>query len=223
MKNTLLLISLLFSLVSFGQDTFKKYENKTGYIVYKYSGSATGYQKLSWTDYGHKEYVENSLSMSVMGFTTNENSFLLTLGSTQYKWDKGKTEGIKMVNPISKEYESYEGEYSKEMYKAVMDSLGYKHKGTEVILGKKADIYEGSMGKFWIWEGIMLKSTMNIMGMEMTVIATEIKLDATVSASKFVLPKNVKFKDVDAERNEAIENSNLDDQMKEMLRQMNGN
>jgi len=225
MKTILMLFAIIASLQIFAQDgDFQKYEQETGYVAYKYSGSAKGTQEMYWEGYGNKEFIESNVTISIMGFSTTEASTVLTLGYTQYSWRKGAKEGVKMENVITREYAEQEIDYSEDIHKAVMDSLGFKFEGNETILGKSADVYVGGLGKFWIWKGLVLKSVVNAMGAEMIIEATEIKFNASVSDSKFELPKGVTFKDVEEQRAEGIDGSNnpdMKEELQDLFKQMN--
>lgn len=217
---TLSVMAAVFAIAQTGD--FQKYEIESGYITYNYSGGASGTQKMYWTDFGQKELVESNITVSVMGFSSTENSLNLTLGYTQYSWRKGSSEGIKMENPITREYAELKSAYTEDLHKAVMDSLGYKKEGTEMILGKTADVYVGGLGKFWIWNGFVLKSVVNAMGIEMVIVATEIKLNASVSDSKFALPKGIEFKEMNEQFMPGGDNDEIQENLKELLKQMNG-
>ncbi len=79
-----------------------------------------------------------------------------------------------------------------------MRALGFSDTGeTDTILGKKCEIWQGSLGEICIWKGLALRSKTKIFGMKMEEVATKITIDTKVSTSKFKVPKGMEIQEVE--------------------------
>ncbi len=189
----LILISCVLVTNSFA-GKFKKYPFKSGKIVYEYQGSTKGERIMYWDDYGFKEVtIEKYTIKGFLGMTTKTNSTTLYSGKYMYSWENDDDKIFKEENPLA--YSIENGNFDENDYdaygKAVMDSMGFKKVDDEKILGKKCEVYKG-IGKIWIWKGITLKMKTEMLGVNITFAATEIKTKVRVPKSVFELPKDKK-------------------------------
>ena len=63
--------------------------------------------------------------------------------------------------------------------------MGFNETTHEIVAGCECDKYVGDNGKLWVWNNIILKSEMEIMGIKITTEATEVVIGVEIDASKF--------------------------------------
>ncbi len=69
----------------------------------------------------------------------------------------------------------------------------------EVFMGKKCRVFDMKsvvdgmevLARVWVWEGIPLKTVSTVSGMEVSMEATEIKVNVRIPDSKFIVPKGI--------------------------------
>jgi hypothetical protein len=163
----------------------KVFNVKSGYAKFTTSMDLT--RELWWDDYGNKQYEENY--MEIMGYKSGTN--ILTVDGFKYDWDPESKQGSK-----SKSYMAPATDYSI-MEDADIKKYGVKFEGKEKIAGKECEvisIQEPLKSKTWMWQGIPLKSQTPFGKADMVMEAVEVR-EESVDASKFEIPKDVKFKE----------------------------
>ncbi len=197
MKKKLFLILILMTLysITIGQD-FKRYQFKSGKVVYKMSGIQTGTETLYFDDYGRKEVHFNESVIDMMGVKQKSNTQTIMEGKYIYTIDKEKNTAQKMENPLYSMF-SDEDDLQK-VGEEIMKKMGGKKVGTETINGKECEIWEVQKmgGKIWVWESISIKTVVNMMGMIITQEAESIEMDIDVSADLFNIPEGIEIKDL---------------------------
>lgn len=191
----IILISLLVSIAISAQD-FKRYQFKSGKVVYETSGSMTGTETMYFDDYGMLELKETKATLEMMGIKQVTDTKVLMNGKWIYTIDKNSGEANKMENPLYSMFP--EGGDLEKVGEEMMINMGGKKIGSETLLGKECDIWEIKklMSKVWVWKSIPIKSVVNMMGMNITQIATNVEVDISVSSDKFKIPEGVEFKDM---------------------------
>ncbi len=191
----LILISLIFTIVISAQD-FKRYEFKSGKVKYTSTGSMTGTETMYFDNYGMLELKETKATLEMMGIKQVTDTKTIMNGKWVYTIDKNSGEANKVENPLYSMFPK--GGDLEKVGEEMMINMGGKKIGTETLLGKKCGIWEIKklMSKVWVWKSIPLKSEVNMMGMNITQIATSVEVDINVSADKFKIPEGVEFKDV---------------------------
>lgn len=202
MKTRLYLLFVLFVIYSItnGQD-FKRYQFKSGKVVYKLSGMMTGTETMYFDDYGRKEARFNESEMNMMGTKQKINRQTITDGKYIYSINKQNNTAQKMDNPI---YTMFSKEDDlKKVGEDIMKKLGGKKIGNETIKGKNCEIWDVQKlgGKIWVWNSIAIKSDINMMGMKMTQIAESVETDIDVSPDLFKLPKGINIQDMSSMNN----------------------
>jgi len=202
MKTRLYLLFVLFVIYSItnGQD-FKRYQFKSGKVVYKLSGMMTGTETMYFDDYGRKEARFNESEMNMMGTKQKINRQTITDGKYIYSINKQNNTAQKMDNPI---YTMFSKEDDlKKVGEDIMKKLGGKKIGNETIKGKNCEIWDVQKlgGKIWVWNSIAIKSDINMMGMKMTQIAESVETDIDVSPDLFKLPKGINIQDMGSMNN----------------------
>jgi hypothetical protein len=198
MKNLLLLSLLAILVFSCSNDsTNKRYGIKSGIITYKTSmmGMETS-KTVYFKDYGAIE--TNLVDGGMMGMTGKSHQ--VQKDGFIYMYQEGQKEGmkIKIADSIATEQSNLFTEES------IVKKEGGKKTGTEKILEKECSVYEitkdGINSKIWIWNKIPLKMTVSQQGMEVVMIATELKETSDFPKGIFDLPSEITFKEMKDEQ-----------------------
>ncbi|MCK5455570.1 MAG: hypothetical protein KAI45_00495 [Melioribacteraceae bacterium] len=197
MKKRLFFILMLTALysITIGQD-FKRYQFKSGKVVYKMSGIQTGTETLYFDDYGRKEVHFNKSVIDMMGVKQKSNTQTIMEGKYIYTIDLEKNTGQKMENPL---YEMFSDEDDlQKVGEDIMKKMGGKKVGTETLNGKECEISEVQKmgGKIWVWNSLAIRTVVNMMGMNITQEAESIETDIDVSPDLFKIPKGIEIKDI---------------------------
>ncbi len=194
MKKTLFLL-LIISVVISAQD-FKRYQFKSGKVKYKTSGSMKGTETMYFDNYGMLELKETKATLEMMGIKQVTDARTIMNGKWVYTIDNNSGKANKVENPLYSMFP--EGGNLEKVGEEMMKNMGGKKIGSETLLGKKCDIWEIQklMSKVWVWKSIPIKSEVNMMGMNITQIATSVEVDIKISADKFKIPEGVEFKDM---------------------------
>lgn len=179
--------------------SLKFYPFRTVELLYAYSGSTTGSQRLIFDDYGRKQKEETKSETKMFGFTTKTNEVKLNDNGYIYQWIVGEKTGSKMKNELIMSMMDEGIANPEDAWEKTKAYLKLVKVGNEPILGKPCEIWEGSGVKFWFWKYLTLKSEITIAGQTMVLTATSVKTDVPIAASEWVLPTNVVFKEVDLE------------------------
>lgn len=137
-------------------------------------------------------YTENRSTGEV-----NLSSIVIVKNATTYMIDPVAKTGLKMENPFghndigdAKEVLGFQEERKVKM-------LGSQLSGTEVLNGKKCDVYKDDaeeMGQTtYIHKGLILKTIINMEGEEIVSEATDIQFNINIPKDKFEIPKGIKF------------------------------
>jgi len=191
----LILILLVVSTVISAQD-FKRYQFKSGKVQYESTGSMSGTETMYFDNYGMLEVKETKATLEMMGIKQVTDTKVIMDGKWIYTLDNNSGEANKMENPLYSMFP--EGGDLEKIGEEMMLNMGGKKIGTETLLGKECDIWEIKklMSKVWVWKSIPIKSEVNMMGMNITQIATSVEVDISVSPDKFKIPEGVEFKDI---------------------------
>jgi len=198
MKNIIILLTVMMVLYSttVGQD-FKRYQFKSGKVVYNMTGMQTGTETLYFDDYGRKEVHFNESTIKMMGIEQKSNTQTILEGKFIYTINKDNNTAQKMENPL---YEMFSDEDDvKKIGEDIMKKMGGKKVGTETLNGKECEVWEVPKmgGKIWVWNSISIKTEVNMMGMTITQEAKSIETDITVSSDLFKIPEGIEIKTID--------------------------
>lgn len=215
MKFTALLIIALFVSTNLFSGHYKKYNDKTGKLVYTLSGSINGEYIYIWDDWGYKELLEQKTTTKVFGFKSEDHNFSLVQGKFTYNWKEGDDQITKMENPALSAFD--DGKYNqKEIEKTaeeILKALKFEYQGKEMCEGKLCHKWIGeSIGTTtWYWNTYSIKSNVKMMGIEYTMVVKEMNLGAAVDKSLLEIPKNKKIVEVDAQLKQQ-QNENSDEE-----------
>ena len=199
MRETKLWIGLLviFTLSTTLQAAAKRYEVKSGMVIYKVEGGGsilgfstktTGTHTLYFKDWGNVEVRKEDEKETSMGKTTQQHTLQKIDHGTVYSVnEKHKTiikQDIAMLKQMDKK-----GKNMSAMGKDMMKQMGGKKIGTGKVLGYPCEIWELMGSKTWLYKGVPLKTQANIMGFKHLEVATSAKFNVSISNSHFALPK----------------------------------
>ena len=163
-----------------------RYDIKSGVIFYNAPMGAK--QELYFDDYGAKEVFITSVDLGI----AKAKSIEIRKDGFTYRYDEGKTEGVKSS------WYTNDFNYSKPD-PAMMERYKVKELGTETIGGKGCKKYSaefsGTPIMTWVWNNIMVKSITNFGGKDMVIEATKIE-ETSVDPKLFELPAGVTFKEM---------------------------
>lgn len=176
---------------------------KSGYIEYELTGSTQGYKKIWWDDHGDKEYeeIKSNSEVKFMGMVQKEetHSITITVGDKFWSLNLLENSGIKGTIPsydASEHYSENLTEAEKKQFEDnILNAFGGERLEPEMFLGHKCDVIEVMGAKSWIYKGVILKSTANMMGIEINEIAVKFDENKSIPASRFYPPNNVNYEE----------------------------
>jgi hypothetical protein len=202
MKKTVLsmIMATVVMAVSFAQD--KRYGIERAILKKNTVMNMAGMQQTISSvqyidDYGRKESTETFMSMQGQTFTV----FTLMKDGYIYNANMVAKQGTKINMAIMNDYKTVN-------YLNITDELRQKYKivdkGNEQVLGKACKGYELTITvqgqsvnvTVWVWQGLALKSSMNVAGNTINEEVTEIQEGAAISKEKFELPEGVTFNEM---------------------------
>lgn len=196
---TLIGSSMLFASV----DKMKKYEIKSGKIVYDISTSGNvmgmvkiemkGTKKVTFNDNGLNELVEeHKVTKEVaMGQAKEDKSHTIQYMKDDfiYSVDFKMKKITRIKNPAMDMMKMFGDKKSmKKTAEEMMKSMGGKKTGTDKVLGYTCEVWEMMGVTQCIYKGIPLRIKSNIMGMKNMDIATKADFDISLNKDDFALP-----------------------------------
>lgn len=187
--------------ITLKEPEFKKYPFKSAVIEYTFSGDGSGTMKHYIDYWGAREVQEDKSAIKMMGQERKNNMLVISDQDTAYQIDMDKKEGMKMKDPrwdqMIQQFKSAKPEekenFAGAMMKKSMQQFQAKSLGTEEVLGKKCDIMEMQGYKISLWNGLPLKSVVEMQGMKMTVLATKLETDVDIPSNLFIPPDGIKW------------------------------
>jgi hypothetical protein len=170
-----------------------KYTLKSGVVEYKTTVMGMeAKQTLSFDDYGAKELT--SVSIEMMGYKST--SYTLNRDGYIYSYDLEKKTGTKMkaVPQANIDFANLTDEVVKDMK--------IKKEGEESFLGKTCTKFSidndklSMKGNYLVWNGIPLKTDVDMGSMKMVLEAIKLDENASIPATTFDVPADVKFTDL---------------------------
>ncbi len=190
-----------------------KYPFKSAVIHYEIKGQTQNGTEDLYIQ-GIKTRREKHIIVNALNRTEKQDLLVIDDGINVYYIDLNKKTGTKMLSPRKMLEDLTPGERKKmeETGKVLIKGITGKTDnipiGTEEILGKPCEIYEIFGVKSWQWEGIPLKTEMEMVGKNAQV-ATSIETDVTIPASRFRVPSGIKIKDITGEQKDLLKKNIL--------------
>jgi outer membrane lipoprotein-sorting protein len=178
-------------------DVKGKYQIKSGIITF--ASETMGMSQnvtIYFDDYGNKECTETTGEM--MGIKSHNLS--LTKDGFMYSIDLTNKTGTKMKTNINAQ-KNKDIDFSS-LSEEMMKQMHIKKLGTETFLGKTCDKYSiddpamKMKGTYVVWNGISLKSEIDMSGIGIKLIAKKIEENATIPADRFEVPKDIKITEI---------------------------
>ncbi len=201
------LISVLLSVVFLvnAQNEKKRhlYALKSGYVKYELTGNTTGTEEMWWDNYGEltKVIIKAKTVTEILGFKNEQEDHKLEIlnNNILYEVDYIENRNTKMDYSLDGQGGSQKNmseEEQKKMEEKILKGMGGKRLGKEKFLSYNCEVITVLGFKSWIYKGIPLKTTGNILGLETNKIATSFQPNKRISASEFEPPKDVEFEDL---------------------------
>ncbi len=201
-RNVITILCVLISILAYSQEDLDQFLVKSGYIEYELTGSTKGTKKIWWDNYGDKEREEiKSVSeVKIFGMVQKEEVHSIHISNGDKYWDINLLDGTGVTGDDSN-YDAVD--FSEDMTDAekkkfeedLLNALGGKRLDPENFLGYKCEIIEVMGAKSWLYKGIALKSTANMMGIEVNETAIKFEENKNIPASKFEPPVDIEFKE----------------------------
>lgn len=171
-----------------------RYSLKSGIITFKATVMMMDQEIITYfDDWGSKQF--NEINISFMG--QKMKNYTLRTDTCTYTWDPDKKAGIKTaIDSVN----TADVNFNK-LTDAIIKKFQIKEEGAAVILGRQCKVYSmnfpetGITGKSYIWNGITLKTDASAKGIGVVMEATKIEENVAIAADKFMVPKDVKFKE----------------------------
>lgn len=152
---------------------------------------------LYFDDYGSRESVETigEMDMGVAGKVKIQN-LSITKDGYSYSIDMTNKAGTKTKIPTTGNQKDID---FSNLTDDMMKQMKISKLGTEEIMGKTCDKYLMNdpalkmKSTYSVWNGIPLKSEIDMAGIKATVTTTKIEENCTVPAEKFEIPKDIKL------------------------------
>lgn len=211
MRTIITTLLLLFSISLFAQkgyDLQKRFQVKSGHVVYELTGTVTGSKEIWFDDFG-KKYREEVNSEEVVktrkkSEIVKNHSLNISDGTYYYTVNLFTNEGTKMHKDAVPDFSILgsgmnDGEMEK-LGEGLMNMFGGKvEKKSEQVLGRTCDVAKIAGATVWSYKGVPLKSTAKIRSVLMNETAVEFGENIKVSASMFTPPSDAKIEDVSAQ------------------------
>jgi hypothetical protein len=198
----IIFLSLFFTVSLLAQQQGKYYFTKSGHIEYTLGGNTTGTKSVWFDNYGMLMYTltESTTTVKIMGFSNKTSEKKLEIRKGNQIWlanlldNTGSQMSIEAQTEIGKEITSGQSDaqlHAKE--RKIITDIGGEIEGYENFLGRNCLKFTLGSNKFLQFKGIPLKSFTTLIGITYTETATSFDTNAAVPATKFELPKNIKF------------------------------
>jgi hypothetical protein len=181
----------------FSQD-FRRYKIRSGIVEYKLSGMQTGTETLYFDRWGMREAKYTQTEIKAGSISVKQNRLGLLDGEWPYAVDLDQKTGTKIATPMMKELAGAakrEGKDATDLGEEMLARMGGRKIGMETLLGKTCDVWEikSLNAKSWVWQGLTLKTEVNMMGKTTTTEAVRLQDNVSVPEEKLTLPQDVKI------------------------------
>jgi hypothetical protein len=156
---------------------------------------------IYFDDFGSKECMETKgeMDMGMGGKVTTANNINLIKDGYTYDINLLNKAGTKMKIPTTGPKKDVD---FNNLTEDLMKQMKITKLGTEDVMGKTCDKYSmndattSMKGTYWVWNGIPLKTEIDIAGVKATTTTTKIDESAVILADKFEIPAGIKITDL---------------------------
>jgi len=177
------------------------YKVKSGMLISEMTGIMKNMKVVSTTffdDYGRKERTETLSRFEMMGNETETRGLTIKRDGYIYTIDLNEKTATRM-NPKTS-FNQGDFDFSA-MSEELIKKYNFKKLGTEKYLDKDCEVMSFEMpamnmkGKVWLWEGITLKSEVDMGKMHTLIAVNKIETDIPVDPGKFEIPGDIQIKE----------------------------
>jgi len=193
----LMMMAVVIFTTAFGQE--KRYGIESAIVKKKTVMKAQGMEQTMssvqyFADFGRKESVELTMNMQGQSFT------VITMIKDGYMYSANMA--VKQGTKINMaDMDNIQSVNFLNLTDEVKKKYQIQANGMQQVAGKNCNRYEMSFttqgqnvkGTVWVWQGLPLKSTINVAGNQVEEEATEIQEGAAIANDKFELPAGVTF------------------------------
>ncbi len=160
------------------------YPIKSGIIEYTLTGGSTGTETISFDKYGKLIHISKTVSFIVDGEILSENLILIIKNDSLFAFNTSlKTFAIEPISLNSPHVSNHL------VTDELLQTMGFLLTGTEMVANYVCDKYTSSDGTLWVWKGIVLRSSLTVMGAEICTKAIKVISNAHILPSKFINPE----------------------------------
>ncbi len=171
-----------------------RYNFKSGIITYKATVLMMDQEIVTYfDDWGQK--LRSEIDIKFMG--QKGKNITITTPEFVYTWDPDKKTGSKVKfdanTPDNMNFDALTEEQKK--------NFQIKEEGTDKVCGRDCKVYSmtyaaaGLTGKYYVWNGIALKTDAQASGLGIVMEAIKIEENAVIPAEKFNVPTGINFKE----------------------------
>ncbi len=164
----------------------QEYAFKSGMIKYKLGGRLTGTELIYFDDYGELFYDLKTIegddnepvdkTLNILCYDT-----IITIKEIEHTAIKSIISDLNLKNKHNI------------IYAGLLNEMAYAKTSDEKVSGIVCEKYSGENGSMWVWNNIILKSEMEIMGIEINSEAIEIITGIDIPRTRFQIPDNYKI------------------------------
>ena len=175
----------------------KRYLVESGIVEYEMSGMQHGTETIYFDRWGWREAKYTNSEMSVGGISRKENRFTIMDGEWIYNVDLEHRTATKTKNPMLAQFIEAAKKRDKsltELGEEMTRNMGGEKAGADTVAGQPCDVWVNKKlgSKSCVWNGVTLRTEVNMGGMLMTSTATRFQANATIPADKITIPGDVK-------------------------------
>jgi len=178
--------------------TSGKYKLKSGIVTMtSETMGMTQDMTIYFDDYGNKECVETIGEMD-MGIAGKVKMHQLSITKDGYMYNLDMTNKTGTKTKVTAGGKQQDIDFSN-LTDDMMKQMKITKQGTEEIMGKTCDKYTMDdptlkmKSTYCVWNGIALKSEINMAGIVAKITTKKIEENASVPATKFEIPKDIKI------------------------------
>jgi hypothetical protein len=183
----ILVLALANPFQSNNKQNLQEYPIKSGMIKYKLEGRINGTELIYFDDYGNSFYDLKTIDKDDDGKSENVTLKILRADTIliMNNLKNAATESVISDLKLKTKHNI--------IYPELLFEMGYKKSAVEEVSGTLCDKYTGENGSMWVWNNIILKSEMEIMGIVVKSEAVEIITGIDIPKTKFQISGDFKI------------------------------
>lgn len=168
------------------KQNLQEYVFKSGMIKYKLEGRISGTEQIYFDDYGKLFYDLKTINRNKTEYSDITLNILcydtiITIKEIDHTAIKSTVSDLNLKNKHNL------------INPELLIEMGYTKTSDEKVSGIVCEKYSGENGNMWVWNNIILKSEIEIMGIIIYSEAIEIITGIDIPKTKFQIPNNYKI------------------------------